>query len=147
LLKNEQVAHDNTSGPTTEEKMKDDCSCIEDAVCSIVEDIDVHWDEWVRSVCEVEEDCRCCECYEPLPKGTTAERIEGWRWVEDYDREDFGVEEVDPETVEVSWTCIPCSRIRDDLMGKSGCLVVGELRELIQECMGFDYVEGEDDEY
>ena len=128
--------------------MKDDCSCIEDAVCSIVEGVDTPWDEWVCAVCEVEEDRRCCECDELLPKGTIAERIEGWKWMEDDEEPYTDLEKKDSETVEVSYTCIPCSRIRDDLMGKSGCLVVGELRELIQGCMGFDYVEGEEnDEY
>jgi len=39
-------------------------------------------------------------------------------------------------------TCILCARIRADLC--SGGWVYGELRETICECLGFDYVTGEE---
>ena len=45
---------------------------------------------------------------------------------------------------EGSWgkydTCILCDRIRSDVYSQCNGWVAGELRDVIQECWGFDYV-------
>lgn len=38
-------------------------------------------------------------------------------------------------------TCLPCARIRNDLCSDGS--PIGALRDIIRECLGFDYVTGE----
>jgi len=64
-------------------------------------------------------DHRCCECRQTIKKGEEYERFSGL-W------EDGGWG--------VFKTCLPCSRMRDDLCGGSG--IFGTLMEQINECLG-----------
>jgi hypothetical protein len=69
---------------------------------------------------------KCCECRAPIKPGERYENATGL-W-------------------DGAWatyrTCLTCARIRDDLC-KGGYVYAG-LREAIWECMGFDYVTGEE---
>jgi hypothetical protein len=67
----------------------------------------------------------CCECAETIKPGDSYQL---WSLLNDG-----------------SWskerTCAPCARIRSDLCS---CWIFGELRESVWECLGFDYLTGED---
>lgn len=65
----------------------------------------------------------CGECGEPIAPGEKYERVSGL-WDGHWSRYK---------------TCLPCSRIRDDLFT---CFIYGELREMVLEDYGFDYVTG-----
>ena len=68
----------------------------------------------------------CCECKDEIKKGEQYEHVktlQSHTWFEDK-------------------TCIPCTRVRNDFC--SGGYYYGELRETLKECLGFDYVTGEE---
>lgn len=67
---------------------------------------------------------RCCECGGDIKPGDPYERVSG-KW--------------DGEVSNIR-TCILCSRIRKDLCRS---WTYGELREVIREELGFDYVTSE----
>lgn len=69
----------------------------------------------------------CCECGDVIPVGMPYQRSWG---VWDGDQHTFN-------------TCIPCSRIRDDLCPHAA---FGELASEIEGCIGFNYVAGINDE-
>jgi hypothetical protein len=67
---------------------------------------------------------KCCECRAIIAPGQKYEYARGM-----YDHEFWTAK-----------TCIPCTNIRRDY----GCNApYGELREYVEECLGFDYVTGE----
>lgn len=69
----------------------------------------------------------CCECGEDIKPGERYQRFTLLRdggWIS-------------------KRTCIPCARIRSSLCD---CWIFGELRERIWECLGFDYLTGEEAE-
>jgi len=118
------------------------CSCIAETACDIVASGDT-WDDFYEEERELSKDRRCCECGETLRKGSMAFYTRGWMWDRDEEGEELEGEE-DPDTVSEDWTCKGCHAIRKDLYG--GCIILGELREMLSECLGFDYVTGEYDE-
>ena len=67
----------------------------------------------------------CCECGEPILPGTRYEDVVGL-WDGSFD---------------TFKTCNPCHSIRSTYCGRGW--IFGELREVIGECLGFDYVTGE----
>lgn len=72
----------------------------------------------------------CCECDATIEVGELHEVAKG-KWGEEW--ESFR-------------TCLPCLRLRDDICPDNH--VFGELREVVMECWGVDYVDGfqEDDD-
>ena len=124
-----------------------DCNCIEEAVCEIVYGCgdSERWDDWIERQQITDRKRQCMECGEPIEQGEIVFYSRGWRWIRDeygeYGYKDDDPQE-DPESVCEDWTCLPCYRIRKDLYGD--CMVYGQLRELIYECKGFDYVTGKE---
>lgn len=97
------------------------CSC----VCSYDYDPADVYSEKIR---KARKKHTCCECGEDIHTGEKYEDVSGlWEghW------ESFK-------------TCLPCLRIRRDVCCSSW--LFGELREVIQETFGFDYVTGEYDD-
>jgi len=123
------------------------CSCIEEQACDFVYDGE-SWDEWINEDMESDKDTKCCECDEPIKKGDKIRYIRGWWWQKDDEgcelEDESGDLIEDEDTAEEAYTCLGCAAIRDDLYG--GCTIIGMLREMIGECLGFDYVTGEYDE-
>ncbi len=92
-----------------------DCSCDSDCLNDI--------EDMRKPVARKQWDC--CECGEPIEPG---QRYQLYTIL-----------------CEGAWskhrTCLPCARIRTDLCT---CWHFGELHTVIWECLGFDYLTGED---
>lgn len=110
--------------------------------CPIVEsfelDCEQTWDNGAPARIYETEEClpvesRCCECKETLPSDSYA--IVAEIWICDEDGNEI------MKLPDYKATCIPCYRIRSSLY--CGWTVLGELRAMIWEHLGFDYITGE----
>lgn len=94
--------------------------------CSVDHDLDTEM--FRERVIKARKQHTCCECGDVIASGSLHELATG-----KCDGDFFSVR-----------TCLPCSRIRADYC--PGGWIYGELRERLHECLGFDYIDGEDDE-
>lgn len=97
------------------------CSC--DCSCDLDWQNDLEVETWHRAAKEHV----CCECAEVIAKGDSYQLYTllcDGDWMKER-------------------TCRACARIRSDLCQ---CWHFGELREVVRDCLGFDYVTGEGDD-
>ena len=81
-----------------------------------------------KSILRARKNHICNECSEVIVKGSMYEKITG-KW--------------DGEII-THKTCIPCTRVRSNYCPNGS--IMGELREHLEECIGFDYTEVPEDD-
>jgi len=92
--------------------------------CSI--DLAEQCDVWIETDRKARKQHRCCECREPIEPG------------EKY----IQINSVYDGSASTDRMCSTCRAIWRDLFG---CVIIGELRNEIWQCLGIDYVTGEMD--
>jgi len=94
-----------------------------DCCCSVdPESVPNFVNEWI--VQKSRKNYICCECKQPIPKGSQYEKVVG-KW---------------EGKISTFRTCIICTKIRQDFCPCGW--EYGGLKETIWECLGFNYVTG-----